>query len=284
MKKLTILLIAIFLGSFSASYAIKTVVITPLVQSGIAKYKAQNYVGAMEDMQAAVKKNPNDSMAQYYLGNVYARIGKMDEAKAAYSAVIALNEHPGLMRYATLGIACLGENTAMSGGGEGGECAAAKTAAKVGETDIDKFIRSGDFIHNDAKTNIQESQLKSVQQLINSDSKDVNFSDFRYLNDASGVMPSDEEIAHAVRVLAKVGFNPLNMGTQSYSNPQLSQLSAFTGQTNSGNSAFNMLPFIMAQGNGEGYNNRMNPQLIQSMMMNQMLPSYDFSTTNSRGF
>lgn len=297
MKKLWIFLIALALGSFSACYAVKTVVITPLVQSGIAKYKAKNYLGAKLDMEKAVSRNPKDSMAQYYLGNVYTAIGKKDEAKKAYEEVAKANDNPALVKYARFALGCIdkqGDENSNSNYDPNQQQDAAAIIDPcdkkvLGDPNIDPFIKSGQFLHNDAKNKIQENQLKSIQSGINAGSKSVEFSNYRYLNDAGSEIPSDKEIADAVKTLAKIGFNPLAMNNMpnsgGYNNPQYNQLSAIMGTGNQGNGAMNMLPFIMGQGGEENRMNKLNPQLIQSMMMNQLMPSYDFSdNNNNRGY
>lgn len=298
MKKLWIFLIALALGSFSACYAVKTVVISPLVQSGIAKYKAKNYLGAKLDIEKAVGMNPKDSMAQYYLGNIYTAIGKKDEAKNAYEEVARANDNPALVKYAKFALGCIEkQGDENSGGGASFDPNQQQEAVVdpcdkkiLGDPNIDPFIKSGQFLHNDAKNKIQENQLKGIQSGINAGSKSVEFSNYRYLNDAGSEIPSDKEIADAVKTLAKVGFNPLAMNNipngGGYNNPQYNQLSAMMGGAgNQGNSTMNMLPFIMGQGGEENRMGKFNPQLIQSMMMNQLMPSYDFSdSNNNRGY
>ena len=92
MKKLfSLILIAFFATTLSAS-AIKTYQISEDVQAGIKEYRKQNYAGAMAEFKKAIAKNPNDSFAHYYLGNVYAAIGKNAEADGSYSKV-AIDEN-----------------------------------------------------------------------------------------------------------------------------------------------------------------------------------------------
>ncbi len=302
MKKLSALFIAIFMGisAFNAAWAIKTIVITPLVRSGIQKYKVGNYLGAKQDIQDAISKNPNDPIANYYLGNVYTKIGDKDKAVGAYQRVIEINENKGLSTYAGVAIICLNEpvakaefvnpvDAAVGNPVQNAEQASACTNAKnmlkgsEAEQDMNAFIRSGQFMHQEARDKIKEKSLQNVQQKINSDEKNIDFSEFKYLNDASGAMPSDKEIADAVKTLAKAGFNPLNYTTTQGFSPQLAQLNYMVPNNNNANSGFEMLPYLMQH---DGYKDgKVSPQLLQNMMMGQLMSSYDLGgTSNNRGF
>jgi len=298
MKKLSVLLLAIFIGMFNAAWAIKTIVITSLVQSGVQKYKAGDYLGAQQDIQEAIKKNPNDSIAHYYLGNVFTQIGSKDKAISAYQKVIEINESKGLSTYAGVAIICINNPVVKPefvnpvdslvgnpGGGSPGDqmnpCVKAKDMLKGSEAELEMnaFIRSGKFMHKDVTDKMKEKELQKLQQKINSDEK-VDFSEFKYLNDASGVMPSDKEIADAVKTLARVGFNPVAFATEQGVNSQLAQLNYMMPQNNSGY-GFDMMPYLMQHGNGD---NKINPQLLQNMMMGQMMSTYDFGGNNRRGY
>ncbi len=314
MKKTTALLIALFIGMFNASYAVKKVTVSPQVLSGINKYKAGNYLGASQDIKTAIDKNPNDSLALYYLGNVYTKIGKKEEAKDSYKKVVELNEYKGLTKYAGVALVCLEappktvifNNPVAESVGAGNtsgpmedNCTKAVELLKTAsdKDGISEFIRSGEFLHTDAAEKVKDNSMKGVQEAINSGDKNVDFAKFRYLNDATNSdpmngekmvaaaasidMPSDKEIADAVKTLAKVGFNPLNFNSQQGFNPHLAQMNYYSPSQNNNNS-FDMLPFLMSQQNNRDSGN-LNPQLIQNMMMNQMLPSYDFSNT-SKGY
>ena len=301
MKKLSALLLAIFigLGAINAAWAIKTVVITPLVQSGIKKYKVGNYLGAKQDIESSLQKNSSDSIAHYYLGNVYTKIGDKDKALNSYRAVIQLNENKGLVTYAGVAVICLNEpiiqpevaNPLDATLGNPSQvieqvsaCVKAKDMLKGSEAeqDMNAFIRSGQFMHQEAKEKIREQNLQSVQQRINNEEKGMNFSEFKYLNDATDAMPSDKEIADAVKTLAKVGFNPAVFSEQGV-NSQLAQLNYMMPANNTNNN-FDMLPYLVQQRDGHN-DGKISPQFLQNMMMGQMMSSYDFgSTNNNRGF
>lgn len=300
MKKLSVLLLAIFIGMFNACWAVKTLVITPLVQSSIKKYKAGDYLGARQDIEEAIKKNPDDSIANYYAGNIYTQIGEKYKAMDSYKKVVTLNENKGLSTYAGVALICLeapekmpafvnpievqvGGQNQNSGQGDD-KCKLAKDLLKGSEAEqqMNAFIRSGQFMHQEVKDKMREKSIQGVQNKFNSDEKDVDFSQFKYLNDASGTMPSDKEIADAVKTLAKVGFNPLNFSAGQGFNPQLAQLN-YTAPSGSSGYGFEMLPYLMQH--SDNYNdNKISPQLLQNMMMGQLMSSYDFGGTNQRGY
>ena len=81
-------------------------------------------------------------------------------------------------------------------------------------------------------------------------------------------MPSNDEIANAVKTLAKVGVNPMaGFNSGMMTNPDLMQMNMLLGNNNTNNGMSNMLPYLlMGQNNGQN----LSPELIQSMMMSQM--------------
>lgn len=263
MKKISLLLIAVLLGSFNLSYAVKEIKVSPDVQYGVKYYKAANYVGALQHLEKALKTNPNDQLAQYYLANCYVKIGKKEKAKEAYDKVIKANQIPGLVKYADVALKCLESEQ---------NCAAAKASMGAKDEEMERFIKSGQFMATDGSKAARPGDLTVIQNKINN-GEEINFSDLRYLNDATNSnpmaetnqiaaaaqIPTDAEIASAVKTLAKVGFNPVNYN---YAN------------NNSG-----MMSFLE---NGYQSGSKMNPQLMQAMMMTQLMP--DFSSANTRGF
>ena len=47
------------------------------------------------------------SVAHYYMGNAYVKLGRSDKAIDSYNQVITLNTSPGLVNYAKQGVSCL---------------------------------------------------------------------------------------------------------------------------------------------------------------------------------
>jgi len=275
MKKLVVLIAALMIAGMCSCYAVQKVKVSPQVYSGISLYKQQNYTGAAQLFKEAAAKNPKDILAQYYLAISYVQLGMRAEASAAFGEVIANDtEGGGLAKISQQALDCYSDSN---------KCASAKD-------ETSEFIKSGEFMYKDVKSKIQEQQLKSIMNTINRGEKDVDFSNYKLINDASSEMPTNEEIANAVKVLSKVGFNPYAQNVMNPAiyntqmSPQLMQLQTLTGQANNNtNSYMNLLPYMMAQGaSTEGYS-KMDPQLIQTMMMSQMIPNFGFDD-NTRNY
>ena len=250
MKKILSLILTAFFTTTLSANAIKTYEISEDVQAGIKQYREKNYAGALAEFKKAVAKNPNDSFAHYYMGNTYAAVGKPAEADGSYSTVIDINEIPGLVIYATSAKACIADSSKC------GEI------PELGQTaEMTRFVRSGQFIDDSAKDEMRDNEIKNAQEMINQNKDGVDFSKFRYINDASGETPSDKEIADAVKTLAKVGFNPLaqnNYLAQGMDNGNIYSLQ-------------NLL------------NNNASPELLQNYLTGSMFTSFGMES-DARGF
>ena len=62
-----------------------------------------------------------------------------------------------------------------------------------------------------------------------------------------------------------------------YTDPQMAQISMMHGNNNKNKNMMNMLPFLMQQQNGQN----IDPQVMQAIMMQQMMPSMDFGINNN---
>lgn len=260
MKKIFALFLVLFLSSFTFAHAVKTYKVSPLVISGINKYKAQNYVGAYNDFTAAVKTNDKDSLAQYYLGNALCKLGKKDLAVQAYTAVETIGDNPSLTLYARNALACLDGGSTCN-----------DLSALGAPKEINEFIRSGQFISTEAKTEVQNKSIEQVKEMINGQAPNIQYQNFHYLNDASDAMPSDKEIADAVKTLAKIGFSPANVVPQGYG--------MMAGYGN--NFDYELLPMLMNRGANGSQN--MDQRALQNYLTSGMLQSLDMGIGQSRG-
>ena len=91
-------------------------------------------------------------------------------------------------------------------------------------------------------------------------------------------MPSDKEIADAVRTLAKVGINPLTLANTSIGynnqNSDLMQMQMLMGMNNSNSRDMtSMLPYFMNLQRNTGNNNfqNNNSDLMKTFMMNNLM-------------
>lgn len=266
MKKILILALCMMLSGTYCLAKTQTKSVNSKVYSGISNYKKANYTGCIQDMQEALKKNPNDVLAKYYLALVYTKIGLKDEAKKYYQAVIDQGSEKLLVDYSKKAVTCL-DNP------EDKMCAAKEEK----DSKMDEFIESGEFLHPDLVKSMQKRELKDLKENFNAD-KMPNMEDYRFINDAKDEVPTDAQIAAAVKVLAKVGYNPAaQIYNNSYISPQMAQMSMFTGNQNTNNNFVNMLPYLMAQ---KGNNSNISPELIQAMLLNQSMTNLDFGMNN----
>lgn len=233
------------------------------IKAAIAKYKAKNYMGCLQDVNAIIKEDPADAAAYYYQALSYAQLGKVTDAEEAYKKVIDLNTNDSLVSNATRGIACL------KGPDEQG-CKEPENPKT--EDELDKFIRSDKFYSKSVQKEVNQKKLERKKDAINEQLK----------SDASE--PTDAEIAQAVRTLAKVGFNPLGLNANNGSNfdpaaynemiqqsNELAQLNMLMGNNNNGQN--NLLPMLLMSQNGQ---QKLSPEIIQTMMMSSMNSSFGF--------
>lgn len=235
---LSMTLIAFFATSL-ATYSAQ--VSDTQIKQAISKYKTKNYMGCLQDTQDIISKDPSNAFAYYYQALAYTQLGKIDDAIDAYNKVINLNNVAVLVENANKGIKCLE-------GKDGCKPDAAE------ETDLDKFIKSDKFYGNSVQADLNKKKLDKIKNNINKQ------------NNLKSEMPTNDEIAEAVKTLAKIGFNPLaQMSNYQTMSPEMMQMNMLLG--NNSGSQMNMLPMLLMSGqNG----NKLSPEIIQSMLMNNM--------------
>jgi len=81
--------------------------INPSMSSIREKYHLGNFTGCMQEAEAYVRKNPNDTFGFYYLAMSYAKSGDKENAIKAYEKVISLHDSPIIVKYATNGRNCV---------------------------------------------------------------------------------------------------------------------------------------------------------------------------------
>ena len=267
MKKITVLILCLMLSGSLCFAKTQTKSVSAKVYSGIANYKKANYTGCIQDMESALKSNPNDILAKYYLALVYTKIGLKDEAKKYYQEVINQGSEKLLVDYAKKATTCL----------DNPEDKLCKIKIDK-DNEMDEFIESGQFLHPDLVKSMQKRELKDLKENFNAN-KLPNMDDYRFINDAKDEVPTDAQIAAAVKVLAKVGYNPAaQVYNNSYISPQMAQLGMLTNTQNTNNNFVNLLPYLMAQKNG---NSNISPELIQTMLLNQSMAGLDFGNNNN---
>ena len=251
MKLKKLLLGLVVLGFATVQLGCYAAQSNPVNRTLANKYRAQNYLGCIQYSDSILKTNPSNVFALYYKGLSYTQLGKKEEAIQALEQVKTLNTNSQLAEYATRGLACLNGTE---------ECKAKE------ENDLEAFIKSGKFYDKSVQSEVNKKKLDRMRQDINDELGGKKKSE---VTD----MPTNDEIANAVKTLAKVGLNPIagQMGGMYTQSPEMMQMNMLLGNNNPNN--MNMLPLLMMNQNG-GQN--LSPELIQTIMMSQMAP--DFST------
>ena len=240
----------------------------PCMADVVQKYKNQNYVGSMQDAFDITQKDPANALAHYYLAISYAQIGDKENALASYQKVMSLSTNQTLKDYAERGELCINNPS---------ECTQGNKAEIELDEELDKFIKSTKKISKDVSDKIDEIQIELMKQNIN---KEV---------DKKSEAPTDEEIANAVKTLAKAGINPLMFQNDAFTraqnslsqNPEYMQLQMLLGNSNqnNGNDFMSMLPYFMSQGNAK--NQAFSADTIKNMMMSSMIgnlnTTFDFN-------
>ena len=243
--------------------------VVPDIKDVVLKYKAQNYVGSLQDALDITKNDPANALAHYYSAISYVQIGDRDKALESYKKVISLASSDTLREYAERGELCL---TSPS------ECEHKSAQNEITDKVLHKFINSTQHFSKEVTDKLDEIELEMLKHNINKDA------------DLKSEMPSNDEIAQAVKTLARAGVNPLAMQSNPYSqaqqslmqNPEYMQLQMMLGnnQNNSNNDFMSMLPYFIQQ-NGSSKNSDLSAQTLKNMMMSSMIgnlnTTFDFN-------
>lgn len=202
MKKivLALFLFTILVGlnnlTFAATATNKISYQQTVVKPAIVKYRNGNYVGALQDLEDILRKEPTNTYAIYYLALCHTRLGHKEKAQKLYTEIIDNSANSALVYYSQKAVDCL-ENP------DGNACN--PTQASQTSDDMTRFIQSGEKVHPAAMDKIinnrMQRELESSERLKNSKS------------DAS--MPTNEEIAQALNTLSKAGLNPYGVNALS---------------------------------------------------------------------
>lgn len=223
------------------------------IRAMVAKYKKQNYLGCIQDTNKILKDDPSNIYAYYYKGLSYYQLGQQTQATEAFTNVENLNSNATLVEYAQRAKACIATPEACAVYAEGNK------------TDLDKFVESKKFFDTTVQAEVNKKKLDRIRENINDSVKNPQ--------EQKSEMPTNEEIANAVKTLAKLGINPMGnmMQPAAYQNPEMMQMSMLLGNNTQTNNGMNMLPFLMMNQNNA---KNLSPELLETMMMNQMAPTY----------
>lgn len=245
MKKHILVILSALICSMSVVTVNAKTASNPSLNSAIKMYKASNYSECYTALQDIIKKDPSNALAYYYLAMTSAQIGKRDEAISNYVKVMTLSPNGVLCKYAAKGKVCLEEPE---------KCHESEEAADP----EDSFIRGayGSGFSEQVRSDYEKHKIENLMREMNR-GKDVEPQKFKDYKDFSGEVPTNDEIVAALRVLQRAGLTDLVRGNN------MSDISLLTGTQ--GNNEFAVLN--MLTGNGS---NSLNPQVIQSLLTNQM--------------
>lgn len=266
------------------------------IKSAVAKYKAGNYSGCLQELFSLVQKEPANAVAYYYMAMAFTYIDMQNEAIDAYNKVIALNSNAYLTNFAEKGRDCL----------TGGPKCAKENFEE--QNDLDRFINApyGNGLSPELNGQVKQKELNNIKETINTkddlehkdiekirefDLKHNGDDDTQSLNEETEkiAMVSDEEILQAIKTLKDAGLNltvqeenPYNQLNQ-YQDPRMAEMSMLLGNNNNynNNGMMNMLPILMTKAqNGEN----IDPRFMQAMMMNSMMSDLDFNGNNNNRY
>lgn len=246
MKKYFFIMLAIIAISTSANSVIAKTNSNASLSSAIKMYKAKNYSQCYLVLSDIVKKDPSNAVAYYYLAMTSAQVGKKDEAIANYQKVIELSPSGKLNVYATKGKTCIETPD---------KCHDADAA-----TELDSFVQSrfGSGFSEKARSDYEKQKIDNMMREMNR-KDDISPTKFKDYKDFSSEAPSNDEIVQALRVLQRAGFGDLFMNSGN------NNLSLF----NTNNNSYEMIEMLMGK-NGK----TLNPQIIQSLLTNQMTTNF----------
>lgn len=311
MKKKLVLIVAILMLLFHPSYCVfaKSSINAPM-RVAIKKYKHGNYTGCLQDCLDLVVRHPS-AIAYYYMAMSYAQAGKKDMAITAYNRALALKPSAQLAEYAATGKRCLETPD---------QCHPESKDTAKDDAALDKMIAAprSDELAPSVVKDYRQIRLDNVRQQINN-GKEMDDYSFRKLNfkrDKSNLIaqkPTNDQIVAALKILKDAGLSPYpqeqvtavtasttpkadvqvqNSQVESASaqvtsdprNSDLSDLNMLMGgnnqSNNSNNAALNMIPYMLAQ-NKNGTANY-SPQVMQTIIMNSMMSSYNWDVDNNK--
>lgn len=248
MKKMfSLVILSVALMSYAISYADqKTVeivpqkpIITESLKPAIQKYKDENYVGAMLELEEIVKNEIDNIYAKYYLALTYTQIGYKEKAIDVYQQVVDLDDNEILTYYSQKAILCLDNPTDPTCSAIGIEVVSEPVVEEKEEptTEMGRFIESGQKIHPAAMDKItrermdrklqQEENIKKQLEAEQQETQKIQKRTPRAIKDnKQSQIPTNEEIAQALNILARVGVNVFSQNPMT-SYAQFNPMSAF---------------------------------------------------------
>lgn len=250
---------------------------TALIESLIEKYKEKNYVGCIQEAQAKMQQDNPNPVAMYYMALSYTQIGDVKAALDLYDEILRLKPSETLSECAIRGRDCLiGGPACPNMGVEGADIDAQVQEYKDGATLI-----------NDNTPELKELPAMLVQETPKTE--EVTAAEPQITEEIASQVeeqpvqqaPNDAEVAQALKTLQNAGIavtlQPTGYQMPQNYNSEIAQMSMLLGNNNQ-NRSFDMLPYMMAQ--SQTNPSQYNPQMLQAMMMNYMMPAFNTDNKN----
>lgn len=280
--------IRIFLVFFICTFFISSVLAEglPSISDGIEAYKKGNFEDCISKMKCIVKDDPTSVIGYYYLGLAYSQTGQKLLAIQNYNKVINLNSDSTMTTLARQGKNSLG----------------LKTVSKI-ETqlnEIEEEIKEDSYnpILEDGNTKTGKLDAQNKAENISEPQKApqtthvIKASEYAKASQPSqnNSQPTNDEIVNAIRTLQKAGIlqngQIPNMGGMPNQMPMMDartqQMNSMLMMMNNGNNNnnMNMMQMMPYMNNG----GKVDPQMVQMMLMNQMMPNFNSGGNNGNGY
>lgn len=161
-------------------------------------YKDGNYISCYQKVDDYIKKDPSNALAHYYKAISSVKLGKEQEARASYNAVLELSKNMLLMKYATKGLACLD-------GLEACNEVIVNSSDKLDDA-VNKLFTGSNSFSEEALREHQKFRLDYMQEEINNN-PNIEIKKYKDFKDFSTELPTDDEIKKAIHVFEKLGYS-----------------------------------------------------------------------------
>jgi len=253
------------------------------ITDAISLYKSGQYDECIKNLNTIIEQDSSYPITYYYLGLSYAKLNKKSLAIKNYDKVISSSSDKSLRTMAKAAKDCLGTS---------GFTALDAQLSISNDSKAERFIKP-------------EIKKEFIKKKVDNETKKVSTQKVTKISESNNKMPTNDEIGEAIMILKRAGLwnsstqnisqnsmnqnqqNPQDLMTKMYmqqmtqqmNNPAYLMMSMNGNNTNNNmNNMMNMLPFMMNNSNGS--NPAMNQQFIQTMMMSQMMPNLDFSSSD----
>lgn len=254
------------------------------LSTGIEAYQSGNYSQCIENMKMIVKDDPTSVVGYYYLALSYTMTGQELLAVQNYNKVINLNSDSTLTKLARQGKATINNSSKI----ENQLRDITEDIKETVEEEYNPILQDGSV--RESSKDIPEKtvpiQAKTTQTIKASDYKGVSPKP----NNTPNAQPTNDDIVNAIRTLQKAGLlqngaaglvnGQNNMPMQMPMDSRTQQMNAMLMMMNNNgnnNGMMNMMPYM---NNGR----KVDPQLMQMMLMNQMMPNFSTGGNNGGGY